>query len=64
MDELDFNYDFHDLRHTFITKAISAYPPRDVQLAAGHKSIETTMRYAHDNRNLDDEVFNPEEIAS
>ncbi len=53
-------YDFHDLRHTFITKAMAAQPiPRDVQLAAGHKNIETTMKYAHDVRKLDDEEFKP-----
>lgn len=60
MDELGLDYDFHDLRHTFITKAIRKYPPRDVQLAAGHKDIRTTMRYAHDDRTLDDEPFLPD----
>lgn len=60
MEGLKLTYTFHDLRHSFITRAISAHPPRDVQLAAGHKNIETTMRYSHDNRNLDNEEFMPE----
>jgi integrase len=60
MDELGLDYDFHELRHSFITKTIRKYPPRDVQLAAGHKDIRTTMRYAHDDRALNDEPFNPE----
>lgn len=54
-----FSYDFHDLRHTFITKMLRHHPARDVQLAAGHKDIRTTMRYAHDDRKLDDEIFDP-----
>lgn len=61
METLKLDYDFHDLRHSFITKALAEYPPRQVQLAAGHKSIETTMKYAHDHRQLNDEQFNPEE---
>jgi len=59
MQKLGMDYDFHDLRHTFITKAIRQYAPRDVQLAAGHKNMETTMRYSHDDRALDDEPFDP-----
>jgi integrase len=60
MLELKLSYDFHDLRHTFITKAIRKHLARDVQLAAGHKDIRTTMRYAHDDRTMDDEPFKPE----
>ena len=60
MRKLKFTYDFHALRHTFITKALGAgHTARDVQLAAGHKNIETTMRYAHDHRTMDDEIFTP-----
>jgi integrase len=56
---LNFKYDFHDLRHTFITKMIRGRDPRDVQLAAGHKNIATTMAYLHDDRTLGDEEFKP-----
>jgi integrase len=57
---IETNYDLHDLRHTFITKAIRLYKPVDVMHAVGHKNIETTMRYLHDDRTLDDEEFKPE----
>ncbi len=60
MVKLDMHWDFHDLRHSFITKAIRAYPAKDVQLAAGHKDIRTTMGYSHDDRDLSGEVFTPE----
>lgn len=59
MKNLGYTYDFHDLRHTFITKALRLHPARDVQLAAGHKDIRTTMGYAHDDRTLDDETYVP-----
>lgn len=52
-------YDFHDLRHTFATNAMIKYPPREVQLACGHKNIETTMRYAHKKPRDDNEEFKP-----
>lgn len=36
----------HSLRHSFITQALNAgVPLRDVQYAAGHASIQQTMRY-------------------
>jgi hypothetical protein len=60
MKRLALDYDIHDLRHTWVTKAIRVQAPRDVQLAAGHKNIQTTMRYAHDDRELDSEVFEPD----
>jgi integrase len=59
MDRLGFDYDFHDLRHTFITRAMRKYKPRDVQMAAGHKHISVTMQYLHDDRTMEDEVFTP-----
>jgi integrase len=61
MSKLGFDYDIHDIRHTWTTKAIrlKEVVPRDVQLAAGHESIETTMGYLHDDRVFGDEVFNP-----
>ena len=63
MRELDYDYDFHDIRHTWITKAIRLpnVEPRDVQLAAGHKNIETTMGcYLHDDRIFGDEPYVPD----
>lgn len=61
MSSLGYNYDFHDIRHTWITKAIRlpTVVHRDVQLAAGHVNIETTMAYLHDDRILSDEPFVP-----
>lgn len=60
MDSIGMDYDFHDLRHTFITKATRLHNIRDVQLAAGHKHISTTMAYLHDDRTLEDETFTPD----
>jgi integrase len=61
MNDLGYDYDFHDIRHTWITKAIRlpTVVHRDVQLAAGHVNIETTMAYLHDDRILSDEPFVP-----
>lgn len=53
MKELGFNYTFHDLRHSWVTNALRTQNPRDVQLAAGHVNIETTMEYSHDDRGLE-----------
>lgn len=53
MTALGYTYDFHDLRHSFITRAIREKNSRDVQLAAGHKHLMTTMGYAHDDRDQD-----------
>ena len=60
MRDLGYDYDFHDIRHTWITKAMRVAPKhRDVQLAAGHVNIETTMGYLHDDRNFNDEPYVP-----
>jgi integrase len=37
----------HDLRHSFCTMAVRAYPIERVQVYAGHAQIQTTMRYIH-----------------
>lgn len=38
---------FHDLRHTFGTLAVEAWPLHDVQAYMGHANIQTTMIYIH-----------------
>ena len=38
---------FHDLRHTFGTLAVQAFPLSDVQAYMGHSDIATTMVYVH-----------------
>lgn len=60
MQALGMDYDLHDLRHSFITRAVRLHNIRDVQLAAGHKDIRTTMGYLHDDRDLSDEQYLPE----
>ncbi len=37
----------HDLRHTFGTLAVQAFPLTDVQAFMGHADIQTTMVYVH-----------------
>ena len=38
---------FHDLRHTFGTLAVQAFPLSDVKAYMGHADIQTTMIYVH-----------------
>jgi integrase len=38
---------FHDLRHSFGTMAVQAFPLSDVAAFMGHAAIETTMIYVH-----------------
>lgn len=59
MKALKMPYEMHDLRRTFITRALREHPPRDVQMAVGHASLVTTMSYAMDDRNLRDETYKP-----
>ncbi|KAB8141086.1 tyrosine-type recombinase/integrase [Chloroflexia bacterium SDU3-3] len=45
----------HALRHSFVTLAIrGGASVTQAQAAARHKDPRTTMRYAHDLQNLDD----------
>ena len=53
------DYKLHDFRRTFITNALRESVPRDVQLAVGHANLATTMRYAQDDRDLDNAEFVP-----
>lgn len=57
--KLGYDYQFHDLRRTFITNAIRVKHYRDVQLAAGHSDLKTTMLYAQDDRLLQRKKFTP-----
>lgn len=52
-----FGFGSHDMRRRFITKALRKYNPREVQQAAGHKSIMTTMGYAQDDRQMQDQMM-------
>lgn len=38
---------FHDLRHTFGTLAVQAFPLTDVKAYMGHEDVSTTMIYVH-----------------
>ncbi|MGH2745453.1 MAG: tyrosine-type recombinase/integrase, partial [Thermoleophilaceae bacterium] len=37
----------HDLRHSFGTLAVQAFPLSDVKAYMGHADIQTTMVYVH-----------------
>jgi integrase len=53
-------YHLHDLRATFITRALQTHSPRDIQLAVGHENLVTTMGYTEDHRDFGDDIFIPE----
>lgn len=61
MQSMDMTYDLHDLRRTFITKAldINNGNAKPVMMAVGHSNTDITMRYLRDDRLLDDAVFKP-----
>ncbi len=64
MLKLKMSYELHDFRHTWITKQVNTQTiPRLVQLAAGHKNIETTMGYVHNNNKFDSEIFIPKKTS-
>lgn len=63
MKRLGLNFKFHDLRRTFITRALRSHHYRDVQLAAGHSDLKTTQRYAQDDRTLSRRKFRPKTPA-
>jgi len=60
LKELELSFQFHDLRRSFITKAVRVHNIVDVQRAAGHYDIKTTMVYVQDDRKMDDELFIPD----
>jgi integrase len=60
---------FHDLRHTFGTLAVQAFPLSDVAAFMGHRDIETTMIYVHHIPRVDAaerlaRVLTPPELSS
>lgn len=60
MERLGLKYGLHDLRRTFITRCFRENKlPRDIMLAAGHSDLDTTLRYAQDDRNLKRKRFVP-----
>jgi integrase len=44
----------HDLRHSSCTWAVNVWPVTKVQLYAGHRDIQTTMRYVHHKTKAED----------
>lgn len=44
----------HDLRHSWCTWAVNVWPVTKVQLYAGHRDIQTTMRYVHHQTKAED----------
>lgn len=60
MERMNMGYGLHDLRRSFITRAFrSEKNPRDIMLAAGHSDLDTTMRYAQDDRALGRKKYVP-----
>ena len=58
MSDLKLNYTFHSLRNTLISNAFrDGRNASDIQLAAGHSDLRTTMGYQRDYREMDDEVW-------
>ncbi|MDC1175704.1 tyrosine-type recombinase/integrase [Bacteriovoracaceae bacterium] len=53
------HYNYHDLRHTYITNSARKHTIRDVQLAAGHSDIQTTNKYLKDDRDLENQIWKP-----
>lgn len=52
--EIDKKIGPHALRHTFVSLGLDAgVPLRDMQIAAGHAHVSTTVRYDRRDRNLD-----------
>lgn len=63
MREMKMDYELHDLRRTFITRALDEHKPKEVMWASGHANIETLLRYLRDDRQSDDTVFKPKKRA-
>lgn len=61
MKEMNMEYNLHDLRRTFITRALEKNNgnAKPVMMAVGHSNTDITMRYLRDDRQLSDEVFIP-----
>lgn len=61
MKSLNYSYHFHDIRHTWTTNcwSIPGLLPKQIQDAAGHENIETTMKYTHSDKTLGKTIFKP-----
>ena len=58
-EELKLPFQFHDLRRTWITRALRVRHFMDVRLAAGHEDLETTQGYIQDDREIQRKKFVP-----
>lgn len=56
-------FKLHDLRHTFITKALRLKLPGEVQEVVGHQDLSTTSRYAHKATKYSSKRFSPKTAA-
>lgn len=64
MATLKMNFTFHSLRNTFISNSFKdGRNAGDIQLAAGHADLRTTMGYQRDYREMDDEVWTPKKAS-
>ncbi len=63
MAALGYSYDFHEPRHTWVTRMLKEHPSREVQAGAGHENPRTTDRYTHNDQELGDEEFKPDSAA-
>lgn len=63
MKRLGLDYEMHDFRRTWITRALRTQPPTAVRLGAGHESLETTMAYVMDDREMIDAPYIPKKRA-
>lgn len=60
--ELNLPFQFHDLRRTWITRALREHNYMDVKLAAGHEDLETLQKYIQDDREINRKRFVPKRL--
>lgn len=64
MEKLGLPYLFHDLRRTFITRALDDNSLKEVMWAVGHSSTDVTMTYLRDDRELSNQPFIPRKLRA